>query len=104
MSYIALVAPYAEIVLLPTKAFWKLAVGFLTDVWPPSTTSPVMPTLRLLISDRRVDAHGSLIANRKDDGSVSSYKVNVKSLMNPITLFIRRDHRVLKSSTVERDV
>jgi hypothetical protein len=66
----ALVAPYAVAPEVPSKAFRKLAVGFLTRVCPPRTTKPVM-----------------------------DMKIRVKSLTSPIALEILRDQRVLKIRT-----
>ena len=40
-----MVAPYTVAELLPANASRKLAVGSGTDVWPPRTTRPVIPTL-----------------------------------------------------------
>lgn len=38
--YSAVVAPYG--VIVPLKGSEKFAVGLVTDVWPPRTTSPVI--------------------------------------------------------------
>ena len=45
----ALQTPY-PLLVVPLKASWKLAVGFWTEVRPPRTTRPVMPTLLFLVS------------------------------------------------------
>jgi hypothetical protein len=79
----ALVTPYG-VVLEDSKAFWKFADGFFTEVLPPRTTRPVIAMLKELGTGK---------------GSSRTYNISVNNLTIPIPLDNQYEYFVLNKRT-----